>query len=129
MRKAIIHSNLLTHLSRFYPTLCTIQYYAAENRDSYGEPQPVWLTVPDYDDLRCTIAAKGGNEVKMPDMTLAISTHTIALAGFYRLIEPKWRVMLVGFIPPWIAGTIFDILLVEFDSHGTLTRLTVQVVK
>jgi len=120
MNKILIHPNMLTHLSSFYSDTCTIEYYTAENPDEFGQPQPTWINFPSHVSLDCAIAPKGGREIKQPDMTIAISTHTIAIAGYYPTIIPWMRVV--------ISGQIYDILLVEVDSHSIMTRLTVRVV-
>lgn len=120
MRKEIVDSNLLTHLSRFYPATCTIRTYAAENPDTYGQPAPVWANFAGHIDIPCAIASAGGDEVKMADMTIAIATHKMALAGLYMTIIPKMKVV--------VSGQEFDILLVEWDSHLEMTRLTTRIV-
>ena len=120
MRKELIDSNLLTHLSRFYSARCTIRYYTVDNLDSFGQPQPVWLDFPAHVDLPCAIAPSGGREAKRPDMTVVTSTHIIAMAGYHPTIKPKMRAV--------IAGQEYDILSVEVDSRSKTTRLMAEVV-
>jgi len=120
MRKELINGNLLTSLSRFYPSVCDIQTYTNENQDSYGQPNPIWIDFVGHQDIPCSIAAAKGQEIKNQDMTIGIATHIIALAGYYPTITYKMRAV--------ISGQNYDILLTEVDSHVTMTRLTVQVV-
>lgn len=121
MRAEIVDSNLLTHLTpRFYLSLCTIKTYAAESPDSFGQPSPAWADFASHVDIPCSVGAAGGTEVKTPNMTTAVATHKIALAGCYPNIIPKMRAV--------VSGQTYDILLVEVDSHSKMTRLTTQIV-
>ncbi len=121
MRKQIVNAGLVAAVARFFPATLTIRYYAAENPDTFGQPGPVWILFPGHIALDCSIApvgTKGGVEIKRPDMTTAISTHIIALAGYYPTIEPWMRAV--------ISGVSYDILIVDVDSHSTMTRLNVE---
>jgi len=121
MRKELIASDLFSHLSRFYAATCTIRTYAAENPDTYGQPQPVWADFAGHVNIDCVIAPSGGKEVKLSDMTIAISTHKISLVGDYSAtIIPKMRAV--------IGTQTYEILTVEVDSRQETTRLMVEVV-
>jgi len=120
VRKGIVHPDMLTHLSRFYPATCTVRHYTAESPDTYGQPQPTWGDFSGHVNLSCSVAPSGGREIKRADMEIAISTHTIALAGSYPDITAKMQAV--------VGAETYDILLVEVDSHSKMTRLTTQVV-
>jgi len=120
MRKELIASDLFSHLSRFYAATCTIRTYAAENPDTYGQPQPVWADFAGHINIDCVIAPSGGKEAKRDDMTIAISTHKISLVGYYPTIIPKMRAV--------IGGQTYEILTIEIDSRQETTRLMVEVV-
>lgn len=120
MRKELIHSGMLAHLSRFYSSTVTIETYGAENPDTFGQPQPVWANFAGHVNLACAIAPSGGREVKRPDMTTAISTHIVSVAGYYPTIIPKMRAV--------IGGQTYDILTVEVDSRSETTRLMLEIV-
>jgi len=120
MRSELIDSNLLTHLSRFYSSTCTVKTYAAENPDTFGQPQPAWIDFVGHVNLACSLAPSGGREVKRPDMTIAISTHIVSMAGYYPTIIPKMRAV--------IGGNTYDILTVEVDSRSKTTRLMMEIV-
>lgn len=121
MRKELFSSGLLAALTPFfYTSTCTIKYYTVENPDTFGQPQPAWIDFPGHVNLDCTIAPNGDEEVKRLDMTIAKSTHIIAIAGYYPTITAAMRVV--------ISGVTYGILLVETDSKSKMTRLTVDIV-
>jgi len=119
MNKRLFHPKLLDNLGSFFNSTCTIQEYT-ETQDELGEPIKTWLDKADHIDIPCAIAPSGGQEVKRPDMTYVVSSHHLTLRGNYPAITEDMRAV--------VAGKTYDILLVEHDSRGLMTRLTVQVV-
>jgi len=120
MRRELVHPRLLETLHRFYNSAVTIKRYLIESPDSFGQPNPTWSNLTDHVDLACSLAPKGGQEVKMADMTIAISTHTISISGYHPTITPTMRAV--------VGSQTFDILSVETDSRLKTTRLITQVV-
>lgn len=109
----------------FYVSTCTIQE-ATEVRDAYGEPIATWADVVGLINLPCAIAPPSPGspqaaEVKRTDGTIEIITHVIAIAGHYPAIINKMRAV--------VAGLNYDIIAAEIDSHATMTRLKVILVK
>jgi len=119
MDKRLFHPKLLDSLGSFFNSTCTIQEYT-ETQDEWGEPIQTWADKPGHIDIPCAIAPSGGQEVKRPDMTYVVSSHYITLRGNYPAITEAMRAV--------VAGKTYDILLVEHDSRGITTRLSVQVV-
>jgi len=115
----IVHSSLLSRLGRFYPTTATIQTYTT-TQDTYGADVMAWANLAGHIDLTCWIAAAGGQELKRTDSTIAISTHRIALAGYYPAIEAQMRAV--------SGASTYDILAVAHDSQSKTTSLTCQIV-
>lgn len=120
MARPLIHPKLFDRLYSFYPSTVTIQE-ATEPQDTYGGYSQVWANKVGYVDLDCRLAPSGGQEVKRPDQTYVVSSHIIAIAGYYPGIDEKNRAI--------IGAQAFDILLVENDGQGDSTRLSVQIVE
>jgi hypothetical protein len=118
--RPLIHPRIFERLYNFYPSEVTIQE-ATEPQDTYGAFSQIWANKVGYVDLDCRLAPSGGQEVKKPDQTYVVSTHTIAIAGYYPGIDEKNRAV--------IGANIFDILLVENDGQGDSTRLIVEIVE
>ena len=113
----IMHERLLTALYRYYPSTCTIQE-ATYTVDTVGEPQPAWADF--LTDLPCRISPAGGREMKLPDQTYEVASHTINLGGYYPTITVVMRAV--------IDGATYDILSIEYDGNHFTTRLQAQVV-
>ncbi len=116
---SLIHPDLLTSLHDFFPALCTIQQ-GMPSEDAAGEEQLAWADLAGHVNLRCHVAPAKGAEVRTPDMTYVVASHTIALAGNYPTIQEKMRAL--------VGGKTYDILLVEWDSLGKTTYLSTQIV-
>ena len=116
----LIHPALLEKLYQFYDSLCSITHYTSENQDTYGEPQPAWVNLGNHINLPCSIAPSGGREVHTTDMTVAVSSHIISIAGYYPAITPIMRAV--------IDSVSYDILSVGLDSKKKTTQLVCQVV-
>lgn len=125
MARPLIAPGMFTRLHEFYPAQVTIQV-VTEPQDAYGAGVPSWANKPGYVELDCRVApagqhqAGGGREVKLPDQTYAVSTHTIAITGYYPGIDEKDRAV--------IGAETFDILLVESDGQSESTRLVAEIV-
>ena len=119
MARPLIAPAMFSRLFNFYPATVTIQA-VAEPQDSYGAPDENWADRVGYIDLECRLAPSGGQEVKRTDQTYAVSTHIIAITGYYPGIDEKDRA---------VVGTeTFDILLVESDGQSESTRLIAEIV-
>jgi len=116
-KQPFVHQRMLPGLAGFYPSLCTIQE-AVESND-LGEVTDVWVDV--WTAIPCRVSPVGVQEMKRPDQTFTLGSHTINLAGCYPLIIPKMRAK-VGLI-------YFDVLGVESDGNGYTTRLQARIVK
>ena len=119
MARPLIAPAMFSRLFNFYPATVTIQA-VAEPQDSYGAPADNWADRAGYVDLECRLAPSGGQEVKMADQTYAVSTHTIAITGYYPGIDEKDRAV--------VGVETFDILLVESDGQSESTRLIAEIV-
>ena len=119
MARPLIAPEMFPRLYNFYPDTVTIQE-VTEPQDVYGAPDPNWADKTDYVDLDCRLAPSGGQEVKLPDQTYAVSTHIIAITDYYPGIDEKDRAV--------IGAETFDILLVESDGQSESTRLVAEIV-
>ena len=119
MARPLIAPGMFARLGSFYPVTVTIQA-VTEPQDSYGAAVPSWADRPGYVELECRLAPSGGQEVKRTDQTYAVSTHTIAIAGYYAGIDEKDRAV--------VGAETFDILLVESDGQSESTRLIAEIV-
>ena len=119
MARSLIHPRMLSKLGSFYPSRCSIQR-AMVTKDSYGQDIPSWLDFGAYVNIPCAVSPSGGQEVTRPDMTVVVSSHTIALAGYCPAITTAHRAV--------VDGTSYNILSVERDQLGSMTRLRCQIV-
>ncbi|MEE9401254.1 MAG: head-tail adaptor protein [Dehalococcoidia bacterium] len=122
----LIHPRMLPSLTTtFYVSLCTIQE-STPTRDAGGQPILAWANLAGHVDLECSIApispgSPEAAEKHRPDGTIVIATHHLTFASIYTSIFPNMRAV--------AAGVAFDILSVEHDSHGTMTRLRLEIVR
>ena len=119
MARPLIAPGMFPRLFNFYPVTVTIQA-VAEPQDTYGAGVPSWANRAGYIELECRLAPSGGQEVKRTDQTYAVSTHTIAITGYYPGIDEKDRAI--------VGAETFDILLVESDGQSESTRLIAEIV-
>lgn len=112
-----IHDRLCTALAAFFPSRCSIEV-ASETNDK-GAISQDWRPLAGHGDLACRVMPAGGTEVRRSDMSYALSSHAILLAGHCPAIRPEMRAV--------VAGQVYDIQAVEHDGHGLLTRLRAQV--
>lgn len=116
----MIHPSMLTALSGFYPSLCTIQS-ATEAQNNIGDVTHTWANLSGHVDLACRIAPASGNEVKQAAQIYAEYTHTIALAGAYTTVTEAMRAI--------VDGVTYDVVAVQFDGNRKTTRLLVKLVR
>ena len=117
MTQAFVHPRMLEGLAAFYPSLCTIQS-GTLTQDSVGQPVATWAYV--LQAIPCRISPAGGREMKLPNQTYGVGSHTINLRGYYPTIIVAMRAL--------VDGVAYDILAVESDGNQYTTRLQVQVV-
>ena len=115
MTRAIFDPRMMTELGDYFPSLCTIEQDVGTEVDDYGKPIEDWQELADHVDIPCAHAPNGGIEVKQPDQTYVISNYTLSLRGYYPTITEKMRAV--------VDSVVFDILLVQCDSHGVTTRI------
>ena len=117
MTRAIFDPRMLTTLADFFPSLCTIQEDVGIE-DDYGPVIADWQPVAGHSDIPCTHAVNrvgGGTEVKQSDQTYVVANRTLSLRGYYPTITEKMRAV--------VDSVVFDIMLVQTDSHGVTTRI------
>jgi head-tail adaptor len=116
----LLHPDLLTSLPDFFPSLCTIQSVTI-TRDGYKGEVETLATL--HADVPCVMAPAGvgGREIKRPDMTYVVATHTVVLAAYYADITEKMHAV--------VDGLTLNILIVAHDSHSKMTRLACEVVR
>ena len=115
----IIDPRMFARLHSFYPSTVSIQE-RTEIRGTAGEVRLDWDDR--YSDLPARIGPSGGREVKLPNQTYVVSTHTIGLRGWYPSITEEDRAVADD-------GTIYDLLLVESDDQQASTYLLTEIVE
>ena len=114
MTRAIFDPRMMTTLGDYFPSLCTIQEDLGVE-DDYGQVVPDWQPVAGHSDIPCAHGPNKGREVKQSDQTYVVSNYTLSLRGYYPTITEKMRAV--------VDSVVFDILLVQCDSHGVTTRI------
>ena len=117
MTRAIFDPRMMATLGDYFPSLCTIQEDVGVE-DDYGQVVPDWQPVAGHSDIPCSLGVNrvgGGTEVKQSDQTYVVSNYTLSLRGYYPTITEKMRAV--------VDSVVFDILLVQCDSHGVTTRI------
>jgi hypothetical protein len=107
---------MMVTLADYFPSLCTIQEDVGVE-DGYSDTAD-WQPVAGHSDIPCSHGVNrvgGGREVKLPDQTYVVSNYTLSLRGYYPTITEKMRAV--------VDGVVFNILLVQCDSHGVTTRI------
>ena len=120
MTSPFVHPRLFSTLTNFYPDTADIQQ-RTDTRDAVGQPIPAWATVSGLGAVACRVSPTGGGERKQANQIYTLSTHVINLAGNYIQITTKMRAV--------VSGVTYDILLVEHDGNGGMSKLVCQVVK
>jgi hypothetical protein len=120
MTTAIFHPNMLERLVDFFPGLCTIQTRVQTQDAVTGEITITWVNLAGHVDLPCSHGPSKGDEVKRADQTYVVSNYTLALRGNYPTINETMQAV--------VAGTAYEILLVQWDSHDMKTRILTRKV-
>jgi len=114
MTRAIFDPRMMVTLADYFPSLCTIQEdLGVEN--TYGQVVADWQSFAGHVEIPCAHGPNKGREVKQSDQTYVVSNYTLSLRGYYPTITEKMRAV--------VDGVVFDILLVQCDSHGVTTRI------
>jgi len=114
MTRPIMDSRFMDTMSDYFPSLCTIQEDVGV-ADANGFIAESWSDFAGHVDIPCAHGPSGGNEVKLPDQTYVVSNYTIALQGRYPTITEKMRAV--------VDDVAYEILLAQWDSHATKTRI------
>ena len=114
MTRAIFDPRMMTTLADFFPSLCTIQEDLGVE-DDYGQVVQSWVALAGHSDIPVAHGPNKGREVKQADQTYVVSNYTLSLRGYYPTITEKMRAV--------VDSVVFDILLVQTDSHGVTTRI------
>lgn len=86
-----------------------------------GAPDGLFVAVDGLQGIRCTAPPKGGNDEKRSMSEIeAFNRLHVLLEGYYPTIHPYMRAV--------VDDTNYDIVGVESDSQGQMTRLWVQEV-
>lgn len=126
MTRSLFSSRRLERLVNFYPDTCQIQE-ATETVSTMGSVSASWTAVEGLEDVGCKIAPRffdqpgGARENRREEITTQTRQFHIALNGHFPGIRAEMRA---------VSGSrTFDILGVEHDSHGTMTRLNCEIVE
>ena len=114
MTRSIFDPRMMVTLADYFPSVCTIQEDVGVEND-YGQVVADWQSFAGHVEIPCAHGPNKGREVKLPDQTYVVSNYTLSLRGYYPTITEKMRAV--------VDGVVFDILLVQCDSHGVTTRI------
>jgi len=118
MTRAIFDPRMMTTLADYFPSLCTIQEDVGVY-DGYSDNTD-WQNFAGHVEIPCAYGPNKGREVKQADQTYVVSNYTLSLRGYYPTITSKMRAV--------VDSRVFDILLVQTDSHGVTTRILLSEV-
>lgn len=132
----LIHPNLLDSLSPIiFNSLATIQE-ATESQKPSGEVIRTWSDIGNLTALTCAFApispgSPQHQERRQAKLTTTEVTHHATLSGYFPLINDTNRVQIYrdadGDEPELVAN--LNIISVEYDSHNTMTRLRLEILK
>lgn len=105
-------------LATFFASRVAIQSRAS-TLDAHGQPSGAWSDVAGLTGLACSVGLPRGGERRTGDMVPLHEEAEILLASYQAAITPKMRAVVTG-------GLTYDILSVEHDPLGKLTRLVAQ---
>lgn len=123
MTRPLVDPRMLDRLGMFYNTTCTIQQ-TTETRDAAGGVVNTWADMTGLVNLRCRrapVSTARTSEMKLEALTYTVNVQTIVIASYQPTITPKMRVT--------CDSLVFDVLAVEHDGEGQMTRLTCQIVE
>lgn len=122
MNQRFVHPQMLSRIvSRggFFPATCDIASSTA-SQDDYGAEVLTWATVHEGVACRLSPVEQARGELRLESGTVAEMSHVLTLPGAYALSEMQ-RVT--------IDGTIYEIVRVDGDGNGALTRLMLRLVR
>ncbi len=121
MNGALIHPRMMKALEKdFFSQSCAIQE-AAKTQSTTGQEKKSWANVANWGAIPCRKAAAGGGERRSSNQVYLDATHTIVLSGVFEGLTEQHRAV--------VDSQAYDILVVEPDSEGISTRLTVRLVR
>ena len=116
----IVNPRMLERLTpHFYRQRCTIEK-GTSTRNSSGEPILTWSTLSDHAAIPCHLAPVRGRETPGANLTVAEATHTALLNGLYPDVTIQHRAK--------VDQVAYNIVAVEKDSQGAMTRLQLRIV-
>lgn len=120
MTRPLFHTDMMTRLADFYPSLCTIKNGTETQDPNTGEITTTWANFAGHVDLPCALAATTGREVKVSDQVYVEADFTLSLASSHPDITEKMRAE--------VGAIAYDIVLVQTASHGMATHLLLMKV-
>ncbi len=116
---ALVHPRFLAGVAILFSDTCTIREPVRTN--AKGDVTTAWDNVAGMENIPCRVSpVDRGREVRLPEMTYAVTTHYITLQGRYDAIEPHYQAV--------VGGVEYDIEGIIGDGSDTMTRLAVRVV-
>ena len=116
---ALVHPRFLAGVAILFPDTCAIEQPVRTN--NRGDVTTTWATVPGMAAIPCRVSpVDRGREVRLPEMTYAVTTHYITLQGRYDAIQAHYQAV--------VGGVEYDIEGITGDGSDTMTRLAVRVV-
>ncbi|HEY8766044.1 MAG TPA: hypothetical protein VIP09_02080 [Dehalococcoidia bacterium] len=118
-KRALTHPRFLAKLPDIYPFKAAIQQATASGT-SFGTLVETWATVSGLGLIDCRVAPVLAQEMRGPQFTQLVTTHQIALRGYYPQIVETMRAV--------VDDVGWDIQGVEYDGNKITTRLHVLAV-
>lgn len=116
----LVDARMLPMLARdFFPSQCMI-LEATESQDEMGGVVQAWTPVSGMEAIPCRMISTSGDEQQTDNQTYLDATYRIVLAGRYAIMELMRAV--VGLVE-------YEIVVIEPDSEGIMTRLLVRLVR
>lgn len=116
-KRRLFRMGLLESLHLFYPAVCTLQSVTL-TRDAYGQPAETWADEEDLTDLRGMLTPATEDKLRQYGLSVELTTHILALAGYYPTITPAMRVL--------VDEVAYTIRGVRHDAHGLQTHVGVS---
>lgn len=111
----------LTYLADFYPDTCTIEEPVSVALSGGEKHITGYVAFAGHSNLPCAVGRPSGGEQKLREANPTITSHRIALRGYYPAIKREMRGV--------VSGQAYDILAIEHDQHRTQTYLGCEVAK
>lgn len=123
MTVPVIDARLLpmTGASGYFPSFGQIEA-ATGTPDAFGEDVPLWEVVPGLEAIPLAISpTPPGDVMRTPEMSRPTDTRYALLEGYYPQITTAQRLT--------VEDQVWTILMVDFDSQHSITRLKLQQVR